>query len=109
MLIFDPTAIGNKLYDIRKRKGLTQAEVAEAAEISDRTYADIERGTANMRVGTMLRICNVLRITPDDILTENIEDPHPTEEDVFQRISKLDSKDKNTALAILSVYLKSIQ
>ena len=62
--------IGNKLLAIRKRTGMTQAEVAEAAGLSDRTYADIERGTVNMRTETLLRICNVLRITPDEILTE---------------------------------------
>lgn len=53
MLLSDFSAIGNKLLHIRKHAGLTQAEVAEAAGLSDRTYADIERGTANMRVATL--------------------------------------------------------
>ena len=55
MLIFDLHTIGNKLLTIRKRMGMTQAEVAEAAGLSDRTYADIERGTVNMRTETILR------------------------------------------------------
>ena len=70
MLIFNLHTIGNKLLTIRKRMGMTQSEVAEAAGLSDRTYADIERGTVNMRTETILRICNVLLITPDEILTE---------------------------------------
>ena len=36
MLIFDFREIGNKLLAIRKRAGLTQSEVAEAANLSDR-------------------------------------------------------------------------
>lgn len=108
MLIFDLGAIGNKLYEIRKKSGMTQAEVAEAAGVSDRTYADIERGTANMRIGTMLQICNVFHITPNDILTENSE-AQPVEEDTLKKISDLPQKDKNTILALLSVYLKSIE
>lgn len=64
MLIFDFNQIGNKLHDIRKRMGMTQAEVAEAAGLSDRTYADIERGSVNMCIETILRICKVLHITP---------------------------------------------
>ena len=44
MLIFNFSVIGNKLYNIRKNAGMTQAEVAEAADLSMRTYADIERG-----------------------------------------------------------------
>ena len=54
MLIFDLRSIGNKLLAIRKRMGMTQAEVAEAAVMSDRTYADIERGSVNMRTETVL-------------------------------------------------------
>ena len=69
MLVYDLRIIGNKLLAIRKRMGMTQAELAEAAGLSDRTYADIERGTVNMRTETMLRICNVLHITPDEVLT----------------------------------------
>lgn len=37
MLIFDFHKIGGKLFDVRKRLGLTQMEVAEAAGLSDRT------------------------------------------------------------------------
>ena len=68
MLLSDFSAIRNKLLHIRKHAGLTQAEVAEAAGLSDRTYADIERGTANMRVATLLSICRALQITPNDVL-----------------------------------------
>ena len=71
VLVFDFIAIGNKLYSIRKKMGLTQMEVAVAADISERTYADIERGTVNMRIETVLRICGALHITPDEIFTED--------------------------------------
>ena len=69
MLVTDTRQIGNRLLILRKRSGLTQAEVAEVAGLSDRAYADIERGSVNMRVETTLRICQALRITPDEILT----------------------------------------
>ena len=71
MLITDNRAIGNKLLTIRKSMGLTQAQVAEAAELSDRAYADIERGTSNMRLQTILHICAALHITPNEILTDD--------------------------------------
>ena len=65
MLLWDMQKIGNKLLAVRKKTGLTQVEVAEASGLSSRTYADIERGTVNMRVETTLRICEALHITPD--------------------------------------------
>ncbi|MBE6638214.1 MAG: helix-turn-helix transcriptional regulator [Ruminococcaceae bacterium] len=108
MLIFDFHAIGNKLYTIRRRIGLTQAEVAEEADISDRTYADIERGTVNMRMETLLRICNVLHITPDEILTEDSPNFTPRQDEILQRLDACSSKDRETALRLLSVYLQSL-
>lgn len=109
MLIFDFIQIGNKLHDIRKRMGLTQAEVAEAAGLADRTYADIERGGVNMRLETLLRICNVLHITPDEILTENSPSLRLRQDLLLERLNACSSKDKETALALLSIFLQSLE
>lgn len=108
MLIFDFHSIGNKLYNIRKKAGLTQAEVAEAAGLADRTYADIERGSVNMRIETILKICTVLHITPDEILTDDNPSSAGKQEELFERLSSLPPKEKETALQLLSVYLKSL-
>ena len=108
MLVFDFHTIGNNLLSIRKRLGLTQAEVAEAAGLSDRTYADIERGAVNMRIETILRICNVLHITPDEILTANPDNTSVQQAELFERLNACNAKDKETALWLLSVYLKSL-
>ena len=108
MLVFDLHAIGNKLLSIRKRMGLTQAEVAEAAGLSDRTYADIERGTVNMRTETILRICEVLHITPDEVLTEEGISLTSQQEELWERLNACNPKDRETALQLLSVYLKSL-
>lgn len=108
MLIFDLHTIGNRLLSVRKRMGMTQAEVAEAAGLSDRTYADIERGTVNMRTETILRICNVLHVTPDEILTEDSTSMSAQQEELWNRLNACNPKDKETALQLLSVYLKSL-
>lgn len=107
MLIFDMRAIGNKLLIMRKKSGMTQAEVAEKAGLSDRTYADIERGSVNMRTETVLKICEALHITPDEILTEKSSLQHKQEE-LFARLSLCSPKEKSTALEILEAYLKSL-
>ena len=70
MLITDQAAIGTRLRQIRKSRKLSQTDLAAAAGISGKAYADIERGTSNMRVETMLKICQALNVTPNDILTE---------------------------------------
>ena len=108
MLVFDLHAIGNKLLAIRKRMGMTQAEVAESAGLSDRTYADIERGVVNMRTETILRICNVLHITPDEILVGENSTLTIQQAEIWERLNACNPKDKETALQLLSVYLNSL-
>lgn len=108
MLLFDLRTIGEKLFALRKRMGLTQAEAAEAAGLSDRTYADIERGAVNMRMETLLRICQALHITPDEILTEDRNPEGIQQEMLLQRLNACNPKDKETALQLLSVFLRSL-
>ena len=108
MLVFDFHTIGNKLFTVRKRMGMTQAEVAEAAGLSDRTYADIERGTVNMRIETVLKICEALHITPDEILTDDNPSMTFKENEIWERLMACSAKDKETALTLLTVYLESL-
>ena len=108
MLITNLHRIGNNLYRIRKAAGLTQAEVAERAELSDRTYADIERGSVAMRVDSLLKICSALRITPNEILVA--EDIAPiAEQDFADVLRDCSPTEQKTALKLLNVYVSSLR
>lgn len=108
MLVFDFRTIGNKLLSIRKKAGLTQSEVAEKSNLSDRTYADIERGTVNMRIETILKICEALHITPDMVLTTEDPDITAKQNEILKRLEQCTPRQKDTALKLLTVYLNSL-
>jgi len=108
MLISDFRAVGNRLLSFRKSAGLTQAELAELAGLSDRTYADIERGSVNMRIETLLRICDVLHITPDELFVRAPSDSRADEEELIRRLQSCSEKNKATALSLLEVFLNSL-
>ena len=109
MLVSDTHEIGNRLLAARKKAGLTQAELAERARLADRTYADIERGEANMRVETLLRICRVLKITPDMVLTYDEPSSEEDLESLFLELKERSQSEQATASRLLSVYLKSLK
>lgn len=94
--------------------GATQARRAgsgggcRSRRLSDRTYGDIERGTVNMRLETLLRICRVLHITPDELLTEDPADISAQEDEVLQRLKKYPQKLQKTAYDLITIYLNSI-
>lgn len=109
MLIFDFNKIGNKLHFYRKQAGMTQSEVAEMAGLCDRTYADIERGTVNMRMETVLRICRALQITPDDIFTEDSISLLQRREDIIEELDKCSPEEMRMVLDLVSTYLSTIK
>lgn len=108
MLVHDFRKIGNKMLHIRKRLGLTQSELAEIAGVSDRTYADIERGSVNMRMETALKICEVLHVTPNEIFTEENTPLDIKQEELFMKLDACTPHQRETAHKILSVYLDSL-
>lgn len=108
MLISDLRVIGNNLLAVRKKLGMTQMEVAEAAGLADRTYADIERGSVNMRLETILLICQALHITPDEILTQPPSALSARQEELLARLNACSEKDRATALLLLEVFLESL-
>ena len=87
MLIFDFHKIGANLYAIRKKLGMTQAEVAEASGMSDRAYAEI---------------------SPDEVLTEEAALPERRKKELLDRMESCSPKERDTALLLLSVYLESL-
>ena len=108
MLVFDSRDIGNRLFHLRKKAGLTQAEMAEAAGISDRAYANIERGAINMRTETLMKICNALGITPDAILVGDDPRDELQLDDLLTRLKRCPEGNRQTALRLLDTYLRSL-
>ena len=109
MLISEIRIIGNKLYNIRKKTGLSQEEAAWQAGLSSRTYADIERGEVNARIDSIIKICKVFHITPNDIMTDNDDGSDKSNEDLVAQIDLLPIKEKQAALKILAAYIEAMQ
>jgi transcriptional regulator with XRE-family HTH domain len=60
--------IGEKIKELRKKKGLSQEELADSAGINLRTIQRIENNESEPRGNTMNLICKVLDIHAEDIL-----------------------------------------
>ena len=60
--------IGNKIKAIRRKKGLSQEELADTAKLSLRTIQRIENNESEPRGASMNLICEVLEVSIEDIL-----------------------------------------
>lgn len=61
-------AFGRQLRQIRKLRQLTQEELAERAGISYKYVGEMERGEANPSLDILIRLAQVLDISPEGLL-----------------------------------------
>lgn len=60
--------ISKKVKKYRQEKRLTQAQLAELADISTIHLSHIETGAVSMSLECLLKICEILEITPNHLL-----------------------------------------
>jgi len=108
MMITDRKVIGSRLCAMRKKRGLTQADVAAAANMSGRAYADIERGDTNMHVDTMLHICQALCISPNEIFMEECDSAALRHQELLQYLSSCTHEDIEKVRDLLDAISKLI-
>lgn len=68
----DQVKIGAFIGECRKKKNLTQAELAEALNITDRAVSKWENGKSMPDSSVMLQLCQILGITVNDLLSGEI-------------------------------------
>lgn len=63
-------SVGHNLKQIRLAAGMSQAELAFAAEINRTFVSEIERGLANPTVLTLATLCYVLQVTLSELFRD---------------------------------------
>ena len=62
------TDLGRRVAELRDSRGLTQERFAERASWTPRYQQYIEAGRANLTVESMVRLANLLGVSPGDLL-----------------------------------------
>jgi len=65
--------IGRNLQQIRKSNGYTQEKLAEEIEVSARYVSDIEQDRAKPSYEVLIRICNLFKVSLDQIFSEYLK------------------------------------
>ena len=68
----DQIKIGKFISRTRKKQNLTQAELAEKLNITDRAISKWETGRALPDASIMIDLCNILKITVNDLLSGEV-------------------------------------
>lgn len=70
----DYKKLGRRIREERQKLGLTQAELAEAVDISNTYMGAIERGERSLTLDTLVRLVNRLGVTVDYMLSDSVAD-----------------------------------
>ena len=88
----DYKEIGRRVTKIRKQRGLTQEKLREKCDLSPQYISNIERSISIPSTETLLRICEVLEVTPDAILLGVVRHEDEAWRGVAQRLRTMDEK-----------------
>ena len=65
----DYTKIGNLIYKLRKEKNMTQKQLADAMNLSDRTISKWERGLGCPDISLLIQLSELLNVNIKKPLT----------------------------------------
>lgn len=65
--------LGRRLRERARQLQLSDAEVARRAGLAERRYGHYVRGTREPDLATVLRICAVLNVTPNELLLTEVD------------------------------------
>lgn len=99
-------AIGGRIKKYRKQKGFTQAQLAEIIDISTIHMSHLETGSVAMSLECMIKVCNALEVSPDDLLIGEFELNNNATIKQLAEITKNLSSDENKLLIDFAILLE---
>ncbi|MBP9825310.1 MAG: helix-turn-helix transcriptional regulator [Thermoanaerobaculia bacterium] len=111
----DELSFGRHLQQLRKRRGLSQVELALRLGIHQSLISQYERGYLRLHGGLIVRLAAALDVTPDALLSaQELESsrPAPTTDRRFlrrlQKIDRLSAHDKKLLLGTIDAFLAKV-
>lgn len=108
MLNIDYYLVGQKIKNKRKQCGLTQEQLAEKCDISVSYIAHIERGTKSLSLETAVKVSNVLDVSLDYLILDEIDSDNRILSALETEISDLSPAKRQTFIKFARLILKNI-
>ncbi len=108
-------SIADRLIKLRKRRGLTQTQLAEAIGITREALSNYELSRAHLNDDTIIRLAEVLKISADEILgltKDDISGESATSVRFvrrMQRIAALSATDQKSILRTIDGFLNGVE
>lgn len=100
----DNIRIGNQIKRAREAAGLTQEKFAERVSLAAKNVSAIERGAAGFSIPTLLRFCDVLGVSSDELLFggNGSKGADNDASDIAKRLERLSPEQFEIAVAVIN-------
>ena len=100
--------IGKRIQEIRKSKGMTQEELAEAIEISPHYLSALERGIYNIKLETLVKMLNILECSADEVFCKVVSKSCAVSSNrLSERLEALPKVEQERILAVVDTMINS--
>ena len=99
----ETTAIGRRLVEIRKARGITQIEMAKKLGATQSFVSKYERGDVRLTGGLIIKLAGVLGVSTDELLgvKESTVVKPPKDRRLLKRLQRFDCLSKRDREALL--------
>ena len=99
--------LGEKLFELRKSKNLTQDDVAEKLEVTRQTISKWETNQSTPDFDKIVPLCNLYEITPNELLMKEIqkENSQNEQENNYENMTKVQIKQKSAEIVSTSIFI----
>lgn len=105
----DKAALGQKLREVRLKKGYTQQALAGEAGIGIMYLSEIERGLKMPSLNSFIQLIEALDISADYVLREELTTGQEyVFDELTEKLKNLTPKQRKTATDILDAYIKNL-
>lgn len=101
--------IGKRIKEIREQNNLSQAELAEATNLSVSYISHVENAKRKASLESVLRIVNALGITVDELLAGvQLHNPTAYQTDIDLLMAECSEKEKRFVYEIIKASIKAL-
>jgi len=109
----DERTIGQRLKDLRLRRGMTQIELANELGVNQSAISDYEKGVVRVHAALVAALAKILRVSADQILgLEPLKENGHVKDRRFvrrlEKIARLPKRDRQTLLGTIDAFLSRL-
>lgn len=103
-------SMGRRIKEEREKKGYTQEQLAELAELSVQHISVIERGIKAPKLKTFIHLANVLEINADYLLEDSLAVSCKLEaSDLSERMGLIPEREKKRILQVVDLLVDTAE